>query len=474
MLVSAVSKRTRERKIVAAMASGAASRVLSALLMLVSLPLAVRYLGPERFGLWATIASTVVFLNLLDLGIASTLTNHIARAYAVGDRDYAARYTANALAVTVSVACAAGLALIAAWPYINWMALFNVSASVTRRDVSGTVAVAAILMLLGLPASLGSKILAGYQQVHLGNAIVAAGTVVNLVGLATGIALRVSMPVLFLMSVGSVTVCNLAALVATLLWFKPWLRLRASLLQWRQARELLGSGSGFLLIQIAGAVVFSSDNVVVSHYLGAAQVTPYNVTWRFVGLAAVLQSLIFPALWPAYAEANARGDYDWIRRTFRFTMQATLALNLAGGVIFVAAGKPLIRWWAGEAAMPSMALLVAMALWAIISGCMTVESCLLAAVNRTREQGVLSIVAAAVNLLLSIALVQRVGAIGVITGTIVSYLLVLVVPQSLIVSSVLRASQDEAQMGELPAPRGLKPARQTKDKRLIGTTEVVP
>ena len=133
------------------------------------------------------------------------------------------------------------------------------------------------------------------------------------------------------MSVGSVTLCNLVALVATLLWFKPWLRPRLSLLQWTQARELLVSGSGFLLIQIAGAVVFSSDNVVVSHYLGAAQVTPYNVTWRFVGLAAMMQSLIFPALWPAYAEANARDDYGWVRRTFRFTMQATLALDLAAG-----------------------------------------------------------------------------------------------------------------------------------------------
>ena len=56
-------------------------------------------------------------------------------------------------------------------------------------------------------------------------------------------------------------------------------------------------------------VVFSSDNLVVSHYLGAAEVTPYSVTWRLVGLAALLQSLIFPALWPAYAEAYARRDY---------------------------------------------------------------------------------------------------------------------------------------------------------------------
>ena len=140
-------------------------------------------------------------------------------------------------------------------------------------------------------------------------------------------------------------------------------------------------------------------------------------------------------------------------------------------MIFVAAGKPLIRWWAGEAATPSTALLAAMALWAIISGCMTVESCLLAAVDRTREQGVLSIVAAIVNLALSIVLVQRIGAVGVITGTILSYLLVLVVPQSLIVRDVLRASQHDAQVDELPAPRGLKYARRSKDKRLLGTTE---
>jgi O-antigen/teichoic acid export membrane protein len=186
--------------------------------------------------------------------------------------------------------------------------------------------------------------------------------------------------------------------------------------------------------------VFSSDNVVVSHYLGAAQVTPYNVTWRMVGLAAVAQSLVFHSLWPAYAEANARGDYAWMRRVFRLTMWATLALSVTFAVLFVTTGRAVIRWWAGEAAVPSTLLLAAMALWAVISGCMTVESCLLAAVNRTRAQGILSVVAAAVNLALSITLVQRIGAVGVIAGTIVSYIVVLVVPQSLIVRKVLHGA----------------------------------
>ena len=70
--------------------SGVRPRGYSRRVTLVSLPLAVRYLGAERYGVWATIASTVVWVNLLDLGIANSLTNHISRAYALGDRHQAA------------------------------------------------------------------------------------------------------------------------------------------------------------------------------------------------------------------------------------------------------------------------------------------------------------------------------------------------------------------------------------------------
>jgi O-antigen/teichoic acid export membrane protein len=273
------------------------------------------------------------------------------------------------------------------------------------------------------------------------------------------------MPWLFFMSAGWLTFCNVAAL--TTQWrFKPWLRPRRAHLASSAVNELLGSGSGFFLIQVAGIVVFSSDNVVVGQYLGAVQVTPYNVTWRLVGLTAALQSLIFPALWPAYAEAYERGDLDWMREAFRLMMRVTLAINLACAAIFVTFGRFVIRWWAGESAVPSTTLLAAMALWAVISGCMTAESCLLAAVGRTRLQGVLSIIAAAVNLALSIALVKRIGAVGVIAGTILSYLLVLVVPQSLMTRNVLRESDPVAlttpqRSGNRQSGRGRQPVTAT-------------
>jgi O-antigen/teichoic acid export membrane protein len=429
---------SRYGRIVHAVWSGTAARLLTTAVSLISLPLAVRYLGAERYGVWATMTTMVVWINLLDLGIANTLTNHVSRAYATNNKAYAARYFTNALVLTLGIVGMVALTFAMIFPRIDWVGLFNVNAAVSGAELRGTVAAAVALTLFGLPCSLVSKLLAGYQELHRNSYAICAGAAAGVAGLAIGIVLRVSMPVLFLMSVGCLPLANFANLLLLVTWHKPWLLPRPSLVQFSAIKELLDSGSSFFLIQIAAVVVFSSDNLIVSHYLGASEVTPYSVTWRLVGLAAMLQSLIFPALWPAYSEAYAKGDYRWVRRTFSMTMKGTVALNLLCVIVLVFFGRAVIRVWAGPAAVPSIQLLLAMGVWAVVSGFMSVESCLLAALNRIRQQAILSIVAAALNIALSLILVRHIGSLGVIGGTILSYLIVLVVPQSMIVRNVFR------------------------------------
>ena len=192
------SSTDRHIRLCHALWSGAAARLLSAALTLISLPLAVRYLGAERYGVWATITSTVVWINLLDLGIANTLTNHISRAFALDDQAPTPRVTSPTLwRLPLAVSAVAGTAFALVFPRINWIALFNVSANVRASEVDSTVAAAAVLMLLGLPCNLAGKLLAGYQELHRNNLAVCAGAVASVVGLALGIVLRVSMPVLF-------------------------------------------------------------------------------------------------------------------------------------------------------------------------------------------------------------------------------------------------------------------------------------
>ncbi len=438
----------RYKRIVAAVVSGGAARVLSSLLTLISLPLAVRYLGAERYGIWATVVSVAVWVNLLDLGIAYSLTNVISQAYARQDREEAAKGLTNAMAVTIGAVLLTACIFAFVWSRVNWIAVFNASPHL-EPEVRATVLVAAILMLAGLPLNLAAKVFAGYQELHTYNKTLAIGAVCSLAGLAIGVWLQVPMPTLFLLSYGCLTSVAAGTFLWLVLWHKPWLRPRLAFLNSRSVMDLLSTGWSFLLIHAAAIVVFSTDNIIVSHYLGAAEVTPYSVTWRVVGLGSILQALVFPALWPAYAEAQTRGDVAWIRRTFAVAMRATIALNVAWAVFLVAFGRFGIRLWAGPAAVPPRPLLLAMAFWSVIAGFTTAQSCLLGALNRTRVQAVASTLAAVGNIVLSIFLVTRLGSLGVILGTVISYIVVLVTPQSIEVVRALRNLRPD-NVGSIP------------------------
>jgi O-antigen/teichoic acid export membrane protein len=158
----------RYRRIATAVLSGGAARVLSSLITLISLPLAVRYLGAERYGVWATIVSIAVWANLLDLGIGHTLTNFISRAYAHADQREAARALTNALSVTATAVTLAGCGFIAVWHRLDWNAVFNAGYAL-RQEVRWTVLIAALLVVLGLPLNLAAKVFAGYQELHTYN-----------------------------------------------------------------------------------------------------------------------------------------------------------------------------------------------------------------------------------------------------------------------------------------------------------------
>jgi len=90
----------------------------------------------------------------------------------------------------------------------------------------------------------------------------------------------------------------------------------------------------------------------------------------------------------------------------------------------------MIRIWATSAAVPGELLMVLMCVWVLISTFMNNTATVLVSKGATRMQAWCSVGAAVLNLGLSIWLVQRIGPVGVILATVLSYLAVLVVPQT--------------------------------------------
>ena len=399
----------------------------------ISLPLTVRYLGPQRYGIWVTVSTTVVMLAVMDLGVANSLTNAISRAYAASDRALARRFYASAFWISLAISTVLGLSAVLLWPHVDWASLFHLADRAAAHEASLCVAVALAFFLLSLPLNLINRVLSGYQQTQITNYFSLLSNVLGLAAILIVIHLHGTLLNLMCFYSGTLLAGTVFLNLWVHLWDKRWLFPTPRSVSKKALRDLMNTGLGFFILQVAGLIVFNSDNIVITHYLGAAEVAPYSVTWRLAGYAAILQTAIFPSLWPAYSEAYARGDYAWVRRTFWNAVRLSLGATAAAILILSFFGQTLIRWYVGSSAVPNQLLLLAICAWTLLSAGMDLQACLLAAINRVKWQGILSAIAAVVNIGLSIYLVKRLGSLGVVLGTMLSYILVLVVPQTVIV-----------------------------------------
>lgn len=85
----------RSARIAQAAISALGSKGVAVAVSLISVPLTVGYLGPERYGVWVTIGSLLAWLTIADFGLNFGLTNHLSKAYGAEQPDTAQRHVAT-------------------------------------------------------------------------------------------------------------------------------------------------------------------------------------------------------------------------------------------------------------------------------------------------------------------------------------------------------------------------------------------
>jgi O-antigen/teichoic acid export membrane protein len=411
----------RSRSIVRGTAAALVARGIGSLTGIITVPLTVRYLGAERYGAWMTISGVLVFLGFGDFGLASSLTNALGRAFGENDRDSARRYvttTLAALSVVAILFVVAGIAFAAPLAH----AMFpKVDDSLLRNEIVPALVIALSIFALNFPLLVTNRVLAAYQENATANIWIMASSVANLIGILIVIAFHGGLPALLLGSAGSGLVVNAISSVWLFGWHKPWLAPTRSAADLKFARELFSTSWRFFIMNTGWLVNSQTDNIIISHYLGPAAVTPYSVTFRLFAYATLIQALAYPSIWPAYTEAATRKDYQWIAGTYRKHGRVSLLVAVVLLGILAIFSREIIRIWAGPVAVPPAAVIVLMASWNLMLAHVHAPGCLLQATGHIRGLTVYSIVTAALNLVLSIWLVQRYGVAGVIAGTVIAY-----------------------------------------------------
>jgi O-antigen/teichoic acid export membrane protein len=370
---STVAGRSRERyrRIALTTASGFATRIVAMAVNLVTVPIALGYLGRAQYGLWAAVTSFTTWVVLFDLGIVNGLVNAIAQANGADDREGARRAVSTAFALLVGIAAALGLAAAIALPLIDWAALFAARGAVDATTVRWAVAAAVIPVIVALPLSIVRQIYAGYQRAYVGNLFSLLGSAGTLAGTLLAARLDAGLPALVAVVACSTTIAGVLNMAYLFRVQMPWLRPRWSLASRESALRLLRVSVPLFLFQAGALLVSETQLIILAHRAGLALAGDYSLVLRLYVLIGSVIVLSTSAFVPAFREAAERGEHAWLRRGFTRMLVARMAMaGIAAGTVLLA-GNLLLRLWLGRAAVQFdlsvwalLAVLVLAAPWA--------------------------------------------------------------------------------------------------------------
>jgi O-antigen/teichoic acid export membrane protein len=329
-------------------------------------PLTLHYLDKERYGIWLTMASIVSWFSFFDVGIGNGLRNKLSEALAKGDTRLAKIYVSTSYAFVAAIFLTLMLLFWVVNPLINWPHVINTSPGLAG-ELSKMMLVVFSFFCLQFILNLIGNILFAHQESALTNLINPLG---NLVSLTIIFILTLTVPSsLFWVSVvfSASPVLVLLVFNALFLGWKyrdiaPGFRY----IQFRHSKDLFGMGLQFFVIQIAFIVMYYSANIVLTKLFGPAEVTVYNIAYKYFTIALLINGIITATYWSAFTDAYVRQEWTWIRHTIR-RMEKVTYLLMAMVVVSTVLANKLIGLWLHNAVQVPLSMQIVMCAFTLIS-----------------------------------------------------------------------------------------------------------
>lgn len=431
-----VHRRARDQALRRSVTSGAGVRLLTLVFSLLTVSASVRALGDSAFGAVATLGTVIAVAGFADLGLGLGLMTRLAQSHGEDEGALAKPLVSSALALLVPLGLVVALIGTVSAVVLPWDRLLG-SPGIPPEQITESVVIFAISMGLALPASIGQRVLLGTQRGTLANRWSLAASSAQLGAVLAVVSAHAPVPAFILATITVPVLVSCVQSIRVLRGAEQLTPARSEASR-QMAGELLRVGGLFLALNVAVAVSYQSDTLIVSTILGASTAAVFAVGLRMFGTMSSVFETALQQFWPALAEAFARDDLGWVRRRFRLALVSSTAVLAGLSALLVLFGQPVARLWVGPSLVPPMGLLVAFAAWTVYSQAMSQCSVLLNAARVVRPQVVMATAMTCTNLPISIVLTRQIGLAGPLVGSLVAHILCAGVPTVVLVRRALR------------------------------------
>lgn len=181
----------------------------------------------------------------------------------------------------------------------------------------------------------------------------------------------------------------------------------------------------FGIIQFFILIIYTTDHVIIQHYVSSEAVTEYNTAFKYFNLLNVIFNLVLVPFWSAFAKARSEQNLAWERKALRSLISLFFAL-IIGGVFMLFGSDFFYDFWLNGQVKVDFWLSVYMLIAVLLTMWNFLFTYYLGGIGQVKVYAPYVVVSGIINTPLSLLLVGAYQETGVIISTCISLL-----PQSI-------------------------------------------
>ncbi|KAB2880970.1 oligosaccharide flippase family protein [bacterium] len=380
---------------------------------LISIPIAVNYLGANQYGVWLTISSLLSWLAISDMGFGGmALVNTLSEARGCDDYRMARELISTSFAGLCAISAILFLMFVLSFPFVPWSSVFNASEFITQRELHQAIVIAFILFVLMFPTSILNAVYLGFQEGYYANGWSIAGSFVSLLAIIMAVVADGGLSLLIVAISGSRLAVFGIALLHLFYVKHPSIRPDFRMVTGKAFYRLFPLGWKYLFQQLAGVVMFQSQPMLITHYLGPAYVSIYIIGQKILSLPLQLvQFYTFPLI-PGYGEAKICGDWRWIWSTLRKSSLFSGIFVLATIIPIALLCPIIIEYWVGASLVPSRFFIAFFSCYVFINALVTPTAVFFTGIEWVGSQAIMALLNGGVTIVLAVILLPILGLSG--------------------------------------------------------------
>jgi len=189
-------------------------------------------------------------------------------------------------------------------------------------------------------------------------------------------------------------------------------------------KKLYKSGFYFFIYSVSALIIFNTDNIIISHFMGAEYVSLYAIIFRFVTISEKFIFVITSVKMPKVSQFIAQLKYSSVLDMYKKAWLVTLALSILVALVMSVFGLDILHLWLGDKYKFDIGLIWIFSILVVIHSLSNVTGWFLGSLNLIKNQSLISAVEVFSNLILSVILYQKYGLRGIALGTLISHIVV--------------------------------------------------